>query len=97
VCSSKSATENFGKRSSRFSLKSADEDELVKIRAFKVQYSNSVSRSDTDTVQVTGVGFDAVIVHTHTGKVFQNGGGGYRRFFCPTSMGLQTYVVLFKT
>ena len=58
--------------------------------------SHSVSLRDTDTVQVTGGGFDAVIVHTHTGKVFQNGGAGYRRFFCPTSMGLQTYVELFK-
>ena len=46
------------------------------------QVCNSVSRSDTDTVLVTGGRFsDSVIVHTHTGKVFQNGGEGYRRFF----------------
>ena len=34
----------------------------------------SVSRSDTDTVQLTGVGFDAVIVRMRTGMDFQYGG-----------------------
>ena len=55
----------------------------------------SVSRSDTDTVQVTGVGFDAVIVRMRTGMDFQYGGRRYRRFFRPRAMGIETYVALF--
>jgi len=37
---------------------------------------HSVSRSDTDTVQVTGVGFDAVIACRRTREVFLEWGWG---------------------
>ena len=56
-----------------------------------------MSLRDTDTVQVTGVGFDAVIVRMRTGMDFQYGGRRYRyrRFFRPRAMGIETYVALF--
>ena len=54
-----------------------------------------MSLRDTDTVQVTGVGFDAVIVRMRTGMDFQHGGRRYRRFFRPRAMEIETYVVLF--